>query len=69
MNVRKMIKKLLNEIFQHSLNFQDEYIQGKIKEIEEKMNNEKLKLTLERIKSRIPKEDYKVIMEFFDEER
>ena len=69
MNARKMIKKLLNEIFQHSLNFQDEYIQGKIKEIEEKMNNEKLKLTLERIKSRIPKEDYKVIMEFFDEER
>lgn len=69
MNARKMIKKILNEIFQHSLNFQDEYIQGKIKEIEEKMNNEKLKLTLERIKSRIPKEDYKVIMEFFDEER
>ena len=64
-----MIKKILNEIFQHSLNVQDEYIQGKIKEIEEKMNNEKLKLTLERIKSRIPKEDYKVIMEFFDEER
>ena len=69
MNARKMIKKILNEIFQHSLNVQDEYIQGKIKEIEEKMNNEKLKLTLERIKSRIPKEDYKVIMEFFDEER
>ena len=69
MNARKMIKKILNEIFQHSLNFQDEYIQGKIKEIEEKINNEKLKLTLERIKSRIPKEDYKVIMEFFDEER
>ena len=69
MNARKMIKKILNEIFQHSLNFQDEYIQGKIKEIEEKMNNEKLKLTLERIKSRIPTEDYEVIMEFFDEER
>ena len=69
MNARKMIKKILNEIFQHSLNFQDEYIQGKIKEIEEKINNEKLKLTLERIKSRIPKEDYKVIMECFDEER
>lgn len=64
-----MIKKILNEIFQHSLNFQDEYIQGKIKEIEEEINNEKLKLTLERIKSRIPKEDYEVIMEFFDEKR
>ena len=69
MNARKMIKKILNEMFQHSLNFQDEYIQGKIKEIEEKMNNEKLKLTLERIKSRIPTEDYEVIMEFFDEKR
>lgn len=64
-----MIKKLLNEIFQHSLTFQDEYIQGKVKKIQEEMNNEKLKLTLARIKTRIPTEDYEVIMEFFNEER
>lgn len=62
-----MIKKILNEIFQHSLNFQDEYIQGKVKEIQEEMNNEKLKLTLARIKTRIPTEDYETIMEFFNE--
>jgi len=62
-----MIKKILNEIFQHSLNFQDEYIQCKVKEIQEEMNNEKLKLTLARIKTRIPTEDYEVIMEFFNE--